>query len=121
MKTMIHVISLQTGGKVLSISYYMLHGGYFTFSVSQKPFFEYLGGGALFNFVDFKNSETGAIEKTIQYWDEDGVELYEQIGADAITKIVTANPAAIAKAIFKNITGKEYPGGDVTVVFSNNQ
>ena len=118
METKIQIISLQNDTKVLSTSYYMWDAGWMTFSISQKPFFEYFGGGVLFTWVDWKNSETGAIEKAIQYWDKNGNVLYEQFGPDAITKIVTANPQAVAKAIFQIITGQDYPGGDVTLVFS---
>lgn len=119
MKTIIHIISLQTGGKVLSISYYMLHGGYFTFSVSQKPFFKYLGGGVLFTNGSARMFSGTHLVDAYNYWDANGNEQQAlKDDPEAMSKIINANPAGVAKAIFQNITGHEYPGGDVSVIFS---
>ena len=95
--------------------------GYISFSCNDESFFAYFGDGVVFTKVDWVLSDSGATETALKYYDQDGIELYEAIHPFAMVKIINANPQAIAKAIYQNITGQEYPGGDVSVIFPNNQ
>ena len=77
---------------------------------------EYIG-----NLIEKSLDEKDKSPNAIQYWDQDGIEFYVPITPFAMVKIINANPQAIAKAIYQNITGQEYHGGDVSVIFPNNQ
>jgi len=77
---------------------------------------EYIG-----NLIEKSLNEEDKLPNAVKYWDADGIEIYEAIYPFAMVKIIYANPQAIAKAIYQNITGQEYPGGDVSVIFPNNQ
>ena len=89
--------------------------GYITFSCDDNAFFEYFGSG-----VVFTKTEIDGV-KMVKYRDAEGIECYCTPGGYSMVWIIEANPHAIAKAIYQNITGQEYPGGDVTVIFPNNQ
>ena len=75
----------------------------------------------LFVFVILTNPKTLFFEKAVKYWDAEGTTITEPMQPSVMAKIINANPHAIAKAIYQKITGQEYPGGDVTVIFPNNQ
>lgn len=121
MTTTIQITQTGSDSYAFTITIYNVAGGlgYISFSCNDSAFFEYFGG-SVFEKFDFVLSDSGATEKSLKYYDQDGIELYDYIHPFAMVKIIEANPQAIAKAIYRNITKYEYPGGDVTVIFPNN-
>lgn len=122
MTTTIQITKTGSDSYAFTTAIYNVAGGlgYISFSCNDEAFFEYFGGGVVFTKVDWVLSDTGATETALKYYDQDGIELHEAIYPFAMVKIIYANPQLIAKAIYQNITGQPYPGGDVSVIFPNN-
>lgn len=124
MTTTIQITKTGRDSYSFGATFYNVAGGpgYISFSCNDEAFFEYFSSNdvLLFAFVEWANPETLVFEKAIQYWDADGTTIIEPIQPSVMVKIINANPQVIAKAIYQNITGQEYPGGDVSVIFPNN-
>lgn len=122
MTTTIQITKVGGDSYALTVTFFGVAGGlgYLSFACNDSSFFEYFGGGVVFTKFDWVLSDTGATETALKYYDQDGIELHEAIYPFAMVKIIYANPQAIAKAIYQNITEQEYPGGDVSVIFPNN-
>jgi hypothetical protein len=116
MTTTIQITKVGDDSYAVGVTMYNVAGGlgYISFSCNDEAFFEYFGGG-----VVFTKPEINGVEM-IKYYDAEGVELYCTPGGYSMVWIIQANPQAIAKAVYQNITGQEYPGGDVSVIFPNN-
>jgi hypothetical protein len=122
MQTSIHVMrgfdSANRSRIAVSITFYP-EKGYCTFSCNDQFFFQYLGDGVLFTNGSARMFSGTHLVDAYNYWDADGNEQQAlKDDPEAMSKIIDANPAGVAKAIFQNITGREYPGGDVSVIFS---
>ena len=125
MTTTIQITQTGSDSYAFTITIYNVSGGlgYISFSCNDSAFFEYFRSNdvLLFVFVDCTNIETLVFEKAVQYWDAEGTTIIEPMQPSVMAKIINANPQVIAKAIYQKITGQMYPGGDVSVIFPNNQ
>ena len=117
MTTTIQITQTGSDSYAFTITIYNVAGGlgYISFSCNDSAFFEYFGGGVVFTKIEIDGMEM------VKYCDAEGIECYCTPGGYSMVWIIEANPHAIAKAIYQNITGQEYPGGDVSVIFPNNQ
>lgn len=117
MTTTIQITKVGDDSYAVGVTMYNVAGGlgYISFSCNDEAFFEYFGGG-----VVFTKHEVDGVEM-IKYYDAEGVALHCSTAPHTLVWIINANPQVIAKAIYQKITGQEYPGGDVSVIFPNNQ
>lgn len=129
MTTTIQITKVGSDSYAFTITIYNVNGGlgYISFSCNDEAFFEYFGGGVVFTNFDLPDADDklrripAGTTTALMFWDADGIQHFQSIVPETMVNIIYANPQAIAKAIYQNITGQEYPGGDVTVIFPNNQ
>ena len=116
MTTTIQITKTGKDSYAFTITIYNVNGkgGYISFSCNHEAFFAYFGGGTVFT-----KTEEGGLQM-LKYYDADGIALHCSTAPHTLVWIINANPQAIAKAVYQNITGQPYPGGDVSVIFPNN-